>query len=119
MKWFAVHIIMYVKFKEKGQDHYPIWENIVLFRAKSVLSASKKAKKYAQQEEGDSSGTFTWENKPAKWVFAGIRKIVKCQEENEQPTNGTELTYSEFSVSNKSSLNKLVQGKKVTITLVD
>src|SRR5260370_31501389 len=31
--WYAAHIVMYVTFKHGSQDHYPVWENIVLVEA--------------------------------------------------------------------------------------
>ncbi len=32
-RWFAAHIVMMVKLKDQKQDHFPVWENIILIEA--------------------------------------------------------------------------------------
>lgn len=115
MSWYAAHNIMYVMFKDGCQDKYPVWENIILIEAESEEQALKKATKIGQEAEGDSLGTFYWENRPATWVFAGVRKLIKCQSRNEKPSDGTEITYSEMLLDCEESLSKLVSGETVTI----
>lgn len=115
MSWYAAHNIMYVRFKDKRQDKYPIWENIILIEAESEEQAIKKATKIGREAEGDSSDTFYWEDRPAIWVFAGVRKLIECQSNSERPNDGTEITYSEMLLDCEESLSKLVSGQTVTI----
>jgi hypothetical protein len=39
MKWYAAHLVMFVQFKKHRQGSYPIWENIVLIKARSDQEA--------------------------------------------------------------------------------
>jgi hypothetical protein len=113
--WYAANIIMYVKFKDTAQSKYPIWENIILISADSFDEALKKAEIRGREEEGDAGGSFTWENRPAKWVFGGVRKINQCSDVMDSPGDGTEITYLQMEVDSEESLSKLVRGKPVTI----
>jgi hypothetical protein len=114
--WFAASVIMYVQFKDGVQDKYPIWENIILIEASSDKEALKKAEKRGRDDEGDSEGSFHWEERPARWAFGGIRKLLKCKDAENRPTDGTEITYSQMEVSAEEALNKLINGEAVTIT---
>jgi hypothetical protein len=117
--WYVAHIIMSVRFKDGNQDKYPVWENLVLIEAASENEAEEKAKIRAQRYEGDTQGSFTWEERPATWVFAGIRKIIRCEIPGVQPTSGMEVSYSEFEVATEEALQKLVSGDSVEITYVE
>nr|WP_319396429.1 DUF4288 domain-containing protein [uncultured Desulfobacter sp.] len=124
--WFAAHVIMYIKYKDtKKQSDYPVYENVCLIEAETVDIAYERAHKIGKQYEGDSTGTFTWGNEPAEWVFGGIRKLIECQNSSEQliadpngdnkPLDGSEITYSQFIVDNKKMLEKLINGESVNL----
>ncbi len=115
MTWYAAHAIMVIKFKNGVQNKYPFWENIFLVKADSVDEAFEKAETRARQDEGDSQGSFTHEGRPASWVFGGLRRLVTCVNSEEQPTDGTEITYSEMEVSNETDFAKLINGELVTV----
>ena len=114
MPWYAASVIMYVKFKDGIQNKYPIWENVILIRARSQKAALSLAKKRAKRDEGDSDGSFTWEKRPATWVFAGIRKLVTCSCEN-RLGHGTEVTFSQMEVKDYRAFVNLVKGRPVKI----
>src|SRR5215212_447535 len=83
MTWYAAHIISYVKFKEGIQDRFPLWENVVLIEADSDDKALEEAEKigksdYDDSDDPDNNGDMTWDERPAYWVFAGIRKLMLC-----------------------------------------
>jgi hypothetical protein len=59
MSWYTAHAIMFVRFKEGRQEHYPVWENVLLIRAASEEEAFTRACERAKQDEGDSNDTFT------------------------------------------------------------
>jgi hypothetical protein len=110
--WYAVSVIMYVEFKDSHQNNYPVWENVYLVSAESAEEAFEKAEGFGREQQGDSEGTFTWEDRPARWVFAGVRKVIKC---DERPDDGIEITYSQFLLKDKKSLDKLVNGETVCL----
>lgn len=115
MPWYAAHIVMSVRFKDGTQDTYPLWENIVLLEAGSDEEAERKAELKGREGEGDSDGSFRWEDRPATWVFAGVRKVIVCEDPHAPPGDGIEITYSEMAVDDEESLAKLVRGEPVTV----
>lgn len=117
MPWFAASAIMYIKFKDGNQDSYPIWENVFLVEADSPEKAEEKAIELAKQGEGDSQNSLTWGERPATWVFAGLRKLLTVSHPDIHDTklDGAEITYSEFEIDDKKSFQKFVDGKDVTI----
>ena len=116
MPWFAASAIMYVRFKSGTQESYPVRENVLLVEADSAVEAHRPAMELAMREEGDAEGSFRWEDRPAVWVFAGIRKIVTVtHEQEEQLGHGDEITYSQFRVSSEADLKRLVAGEEVPV----
>jgi hypothetical protein len=119
MTWYAAHLIMRVKFKDRDRTPISIWENIVLVQADSDEEAFRKASQRGQEGEGDSDGTFRWDGHPAEWVFAGVRKLTLCEDKNRRPGDGTEVSYLEMEVSSEDRLRKLVAGAPTSVKLVD
>ena len=116
--WYAAHIIMSVRFENpEDQTTYPVWENIVLVDAKNEDQAWKKAEELGQAEEADGTDGFRWKGKPAKWVFAGVRKVIECRSDasDDQPINGAEVSYSQMVLPDQEALTKLVRGRPVTV----
>jgi Domain of unknown function (DUF4288) len=121
MPWYSAHAILYVKFKDGKQDSFPAWENVYLINAPNIEEARVQAVQVASSATGDSQGTFKWNDRPAEWVFAGIRKILSVSHlgASSDLTSGDELTYSELSVPDEVSLRKLADGESVTIDYAD
>ncbi len=119
MPWYAASAIMYVRFKDGQQDHYPVWENILLVEAASESLAQERATERARLDEGDSDGTFRWNGRPAGWVFAGVRKILLVSHEGDNLGHGDELTYSEFSVADENALHDLAAGREVVLRYIE
>jgi Domain of unknown function (DUF4288) len=127
MAWFAAHIISYVEFQDGVQDKYPVWENIVLIEANSAQEASGLAQKIGIEEYDDPDGSegLYWEDRPARWVFAGIRKIIESHDtasttigrgaSDHSPTTGTEVSYSQLQVGTREALDALVAGDPVEL----
>lgn len=118
-KWFAAHAILWVRFKDGRQNVYPVWENVYLVRANTHDEARLKASQLAAAEQGDQSGSFVWDDRPAEWVFGGVRKTMLCIDTDTQPTDGVELTFSEFEISDRNALEALIRGGEVDIKYVD
>lgn len=119
MHWFAAHLLVWVKLKQKVQQRYPLWENIVLIKAASEEEAFAKAERRGREQAGDDDGTFRWGGEPAEWVFAGVRKLTLCEQDEARPGDGTEVTYLEMEVDSKSALSRLLKGEPVRMMLRD
>src|SRR5262249_12458309 len=118
MRWFAAHIVLVVELKETEQDHFPAWENIVLVEASSEAEAYRKAEELGRNDEGDDDGTFRWGKQPARWVFAGVRKLTECARSGDRPGDGDEITYLELEFKTRSDLKRFVSGKPA-VTLIN
>ena len=117
--WYAAHILMYVKRKNKLRGKIPVWENIVLIKAESEASAYDKAQLRGKQDEGDDDGTFRWQGEPATWVFAGVRKLTLCEDPERRPGDGSEISYTEMEVNSEQALWSLLEGKPIAVKLAD
>ena len=117
--WYSAHIVMFVEFSNKTQNHFPVWENIVLVEAESESQAFEKAEHCGRQSEGDDGGSFRWSDQPAKWVFAGVRKLTECALVTDRPGDGTEVSYSELEVDSRATLDRFVAGDPVKVCYND
>lgn len=117
--WYAAHLLMYVKRKNRATGKIPVWENIVLIKADSEEAALAKAQESGKQGEGDDDGTFLWGGQPAEWVFAGVRKLTLCEDPAKRPADGTEISYTEMEVVSEQALANLVKGRPTEVVLTD
>jgi hypothetical protein len=113
MSWFAAHLVLFVKLKDKRQRRFPVWENIVLIRADSEALALEKAEQRGREEEGDDDGTFRWGGQKAQWVFAGVRKLTMCEDSESRPSDGTEISYLELELDSQDAVAQLMAGRPV------
>ena len=90
-----------------------------MVQADSEDAARSKAEALGHEGEGDSNGSFQWEQRPAKWVFVGIRKLVKCDSDDNQPASGTEITYSEMTLPTKEALLAFARGVPTDVKAYD
>jgi uncharacterized protein DUF4288 len=118
MTWYAAHLVLYVKFKNRRQTRYPVWENIVLIKARTIDEAWDKAEARGR-EDAIPDDSFTWEGHPAEWVFGGVRKLTECMDEHQRPSDGTEVTYLEMELASKTDLEKFIDGEPVTLRIED
>jgi len=114
--WYAAHLIMYVKYTKHTQRTFPLFENVILISAESEEEAFAKAERCGQARAGKKDAGFTWDGKPATWVFGGVRKLTLCEDAEERPGDGTEITYTEMQVGSCSALRKLIEGEPVEVT---
>jgi hypothetical protein len=114
-RWYAAHLVMYVKYKNRRQRSFPIWENVILVCASSEEEAFFKAEQHGRLHEGDAEGSFTWGGKPSTWVFAGVRKLCLCVDAEKRPGDGTEITYTEMRVHSSKAISALVRGDPVVV----
>jgi hypothetical protein len=121
MPWFAAHAVMYFKRKEGPQEHFSVWENVLLVEARDGEDAMAKAEARAREDEGDSSGSLVWGGHPARLVFAGIRKLLTVAHEaaGDVIGHGDEVTYSEFEVADEAAVRALAAGEEVSLKYVE
>jgi hypothetical protein len=115
MTWFAAHVVLYIAFKGGRQDSYPVWENVILVEADTEDAGFAKAEVYGREAEGDDRGTLRWGERPASWVFAGVRKLVRCDSDPEPPGEGTEITSSDIVVDTFEAVRDLAAGRRVSL----
>src|SRR5260221_3782662 len=128
-KWYAAHVLILIEPKNRRSRTRLFYENVVLFRGTSAEHVKKKAETLARQEsQGDDGGTLTWRGQPARRVFAGIRKVVECQDCTKRamtssrplpPGDGTEVSYSLLRVDGSRNLEKLVRGDAVDVCYLE
>ena len=117
MTWYSAHIIMFVEFKSGAQERFPVWENIVLINARTEDEAFEKAERHGRSNEGDDDDSFRWGRRPARWVFAGVRKLTECVDPLERPDDGTEVSYTELELDSLAAVKKLAAGKPVHVRI--
>src|SRR5207302_4882082 len=117
--WFAAHVILWVKYTEHKQKTFPLWENVILIRAQSEKEAFAKAEAHGHRMAGKGKPTFTWSGKPAMWVFGGVRKVTACDDPEERPDDGTEITYTQMRVRSPEALKKLLEGQPVGVEYIE
>lgn len=119
MKWYAAHLDYYFKLRTGKQRSFRVWENIVLIRASDADEAYDKAEERGRQEVADDDPSLTWDGRPARMVFAGVRKVTSCTDEDKRPGDGTEVTYLEMELDSESAIRKLVAMQPVSLKIAD
>lgn len=121
MKWYAAHAIIYYQFTDGGpQDGYQIYENVYLVQAETAAEGYAKAREFAKQDEGDSSGSLRLGGRPATAVFGGVRKLLTMHYDgsDRQPGDGDEITYSELTVPDRAALDRLIADEDVEVNYI-
>jgi hypothetical protein len=111
--WYAAHVVMALRLKDRIQDRYPVWENIFLVEAASESEAFEKAEELGRAEEGDDGGSLRWDKKPATWIFAGVRKLTECVSAEDRPGNGTEVSFNELELDSEKAVEQFAAGRPV------
>jgi hypothetical protein len=113
---------MQVEFKSGNQTRIPVWENIHLIEAPNEQTLRARCQAIGQSGEGDSDGSFHWNDEPARWVYKGVRKVITIENLDDLsnlPGNGCEITYSTLVFSDTSSLEEFLRGSATQATIVD
>jgi hypothetical protein len=114
-RWYAAHLVLYLRFREGEQAPHYVMENVVLFRASSRDELLAKAAQKAHDAYVDDDPTFTCDDRPARWEYQGVRKWVECEEDLREAPEGIEVTYLEYSVADAGALQRLMQGDDVAV----
>lgn len=110
-RWYAAHVVMCFRFLESEQDVFPIYEDVLMILAESDEEARKQAAELGIQSE---DATSKHDGRKAKLTFVGIRKVISC-EFKKLPRNGSEATYSQFTVRTEDDLKRFANGDSVTV----
>ena len=122
MPWYAASVVMYFELKDEPQQEFYLWENVYLIEADDAPQARSKAEALGRLEEGDDGGSLTWNGRPARHVYGGIRKLVSCAPsltgggtDNSVIEDGMEATWSAFLVRNRQDLESFIRGEPVQV----
>lgn len=125
MTWFVASTIIEIKLlAAQANQQIIVYENQYLVSALSAKDGRAKAREIALEACVDDP-SFTLNGQPARMSFVGVRKIVAISNpldrdlDQEPPGHGTELSYSEYLLKNRSDLELLVQGEQVDLRYVE
>ncbi|TDU81364.1 uncharacterized protein DUF4288 [Prosthecobacter fusiformis] len=124
---YSAHVVMQVVYTDGVQEDFPVWENIVLVEAENPEEAEKIAREFGTGSEETCDDSFTWNGKKARWVFAGIRRLVTCVNILDHTNvdtatrvgHGTEVTYFEFTMKSPSDFNAYLTGNEVELKMTE
>ena|SRR5712691_3321562 len=118
MTWYAAHAVLSVVFKDGNQDHIPLWENVYLIQADSSDAAFDAAEACVRQFESVVDESFTFEGRPARWRFRGIRKMIACDvDERGNLFSGSEATFLQMELKSEEELRAFLELETVTLKL--
>src|SRR5262245_56427996 len=115
--WYCVHALHYFECQSGSQDSYLVWEHMYLIKANSPDDAKSKGELRAQRDEPHTDTRTMLNDRPAQLRFACIRKVVECQDLHilsSMPVDGTELSYSEYSVS-PGEFSNLIEARSAAV----
>jgi hypothetical protein len=120
--WYCVHAIHYFEYTIPVQSDYLVWEHLYLIKAESREEARDKGEFRARQDESAPGEMSKVNNRSARLRFITIRKVVDCEDldlDSNYPTDGTELSYSEFIPLNQEEFNKLAHGHAAIVKYLE
>ncbi|HZS89002.1 MAG TPA: DUF4288 domain-containing protein [Chloroflexota bacterium] len=126
MTWYAAHLVEYFKVLEGPQSSFLCYERVILIEAENEKRAYEEAERlgraHAEKERDLDIEERGHPLRPAKGVFAGVRKLIECQHVSpETPSggpftrSGTEITYSRFIVDTEEAAQALAKGEAATV----
>jgi hypothetical protein len=124
MSWYAAHIVVSIRPIKPRKGEILVWENVVLIEARSNDDAEDKARKYGKASIVEDK-TRKIDGEPAETSFLGVRKIISVSnpwpltQKGDRPVDGTEITYSRFTVKDKRALAKLVNGDGTVVRYIE
>ena len=119
MTWYAASILISTRKINNPGLPISVMENIVLVEASSHEEAACRATEVGK-EYAIFDSTLTLDGEAALNQFVGIRKILTIRNlgsdmDQEPPSTGSEISYSEFEVETEEDLQKLADGKEVEV----
>lgn len=116
--WYAAHVLLYIEFLDGIQDSYTVWENIYLIHTDTVAEAFAKADSLGEEEATmDPNSWLTSDGRPARWRFAGVRRLAECIDFENGPEDGKEATYLQYTFKDKAMLDALLEKQDAVVTI--
>ena len=122
-RWWAAHVVLYLKESRARQATFLAEENVYLVRARGEAEARKRGASLGRAEcVPDNS--LRVNGRPAKIVFGGVRRVTWCAADPRSETKwpwvrklrpGVEATFSTFVVRSRSDLDALIEGRSVSV----
>lgn len=117
--WFSAHLVEVFRVREGEQTDFHVWENIVLIEAANDKEAWEKAEVLGRENCQPDDPTLTWNNRPSRRDFVGVRKVITCVDKEQRPEHGTEVSYNSLFFASEADLQKFVAGEEVGATFDD
>jgi hypothetical protein len=116
--WYSAHAIFY--FESDGSDSFLVHENVYLIEADNDAQALDRAIILAREnEDQNEDGHLELNDRPAKYIFSGIRKIIAVETTPETAAgkifSGVEVTYSVMEVDSFEEVERLSEGEFVEV----
>jgi hypothetical protein len=115
-EWYVAHVVVAIYFTAAEQTYVPVYENCILIEAASPEEAETIAEKRGREYEDDDGGSLKWGGRPATMKYVGLRKLISCQDSDERPRCGTEVTYTQFDFSSQQDLDAFLREEAVQVT---
>jgi len=116
--WYAAHVLLALEFQDGQQDLHPIWEQIHIIDAASSDQAYEEADRIGQSLQQADTGEHTYDNRPVRWRFAGIRRLAECIDFGDgPPESGKEVTYLSYFLKDETGINRLLNNLSTELVL--
>lgn len=127
MKWFVVSLISTIEVIDKNQEPqstFPVFEDFVLISAHNEAELQEKIQSEIALINRAGASGVRYHQIPAIQRCLGVRKIRAIYnlidaENNEPPTDRTELTHSYMEVASLADAQLLADGKSVYVQYID
>jgi hypothetical protein len=113
--WYAAHILMRIRYRQGPPEPHYLVENVVLFEACDPSEARARAQEYGRADSNEGDVTFTCDERPAYWAYAGVRMVMESQDPDQRPTSGTEITYLKYRATSAEDVERLVTGESAHV----
>lgn len=121
MPWFAAHNLMVLRPQTPVDEPLLCWENIILLEAEYDADILEMAAKRATDVDVSDGYSMTpYYPVPARWEFAGTRKIVTVRQDSDGDglANGDELTFNTLYLD-PSMIDSFVSGEECDVIIGD
>jgi hypothetical protein len=118
MAWYVAHAVMVLQPEQPLDGEIFCWENLLLIEASNEQDPWTIAEERARQiDASESFEAHPPYSVPAKWVFAGIRKLVSVRHDtqDDQLCSGDELSYNTLLFPNQAEIDKFVAGDSCNV----
>lgn len=112
MPWFAAHNLMVLRPETPVTEPLLCWENIILLEAEYDSDIwGMAARRAINVDASDQYAMTPYYSVPARWEFAGTRKIVTVRQDSDGDglANGDELTFNTLYLD-QNMIDSFVEG---------